>query len=371
MTNKEIQNAYVGDTQVEKICLGTDVVWPTTQPEPVYSAMPLTIEITSPGTINLKSTASGVLKNIEYKVNDGNWENMSITTAETTWNVIAGDKLQFRGNNAQYATSTADCCTFSSSTATFNAYGNIASLTDSTGYTGVTAYTTGYTFAKMFYGTKIVDASNLVLPATTLTNSCYDTMFENCYLLNAVPALPASTVATQSYRHMFTNCSGLTSVPKNLLAAATTLPDKAASSMFRNTRITEAPDLPATSVGSDCYGAMFRDNPALVVGPVICATTIGTQCCQNMFQNCTSLTTAPELHATTLARGCYQNMFNNCTSLNYIKCLATDISALDCTYNWVSGVASTGTFVKHPDMTSWSTGAKGIPTNWTVQNADI
>lgn len=29
MTNKEIQNAYVGDTQVEKIYLGTDIVWPT------------------------------------------------------------------------------------------------------------------------------------------------------------------------------------------------------------------------------------------------------------------------------------------------------------------------------------------------------
>lgn len=29
MTNNEIQNAYVDDTQVEKIYLGTDIVWPT------------------------------------------------------------------------------------------------------------------------------------------------------------------------------------------------------------------------------------------------------------------------------------------------------------------------------------------------------
>lgn len=30
MTNKEIQNAYVGDTQVAKICLGADVVYEAT-----------------------------------------------------------------------------------------------------------------------------------------------------------------------------------------------------------------------------------------------------------------------------------------------------------------------------------------------------
>ena len=59
----------------------------------------------------------------------------------------------------------------------------------------------------------------------------------------------------------------------------------------------------------------------------------------------------------------------NCESLNYIKCLATDISATNCTNGWVSGVAATGTFVKASSMTSWTTGTSGIPTGWTVQNA--
>ena len=88
-----------------------------------------------------------------------------------------------------------------------------------------------------------------------------------------------------------------------------------------------------------------------------------------MFQNCKKLTTAPELPATTLVGGCYQNMFKGCTSLNYIKCLATDISASNCTNNWVNGVSSTGTFVKNSNMTSWTEGANGIPNNWTVQDA--
>ena len=61
-------------------------------------------------------------------------------------------------------------------------------------------------------------------------------------------------------------------------------------------------------------------------------------------------------------------MFSGCSSLNYIKCLATDISATDCTGNWVSGVASTGTFVKNASMTSWTEGTSGIPNGWTVQD---
>ena len=62
-------------------------------------------------------------------------------------------------------------------------------------------------------------------------------------------------------------------------------------------------------------------------------------------------------------------MFYNCTNLNYIKCLATNISATVCTASWVIGVASSGTFVKNPNMSSWTTGVNGIPYNWTVQDA--
>jgi hypothetical protein len=87
-----------------------------------------------------------------------------------------------------------------------------------------------------------------------------------------------------------------------------------------------------------------------------------------MFYGCTGLTQAPELPATNLASHCYQYMFQSCTSLNYIKCLATDISANTCTSGWVNGVSGSGTFVKDPNMNSWTTGIDGIPTGWTVQD---
>jgi len=48
--------------------------------------------------------------------------------------------------------------------------------------------------------------------------------------------------------------------------------------------------------------------------------------------------------------------------------LATNISASDCTRNWVNGVANTGTFAQARGA-SWSRGVSGIPNGWTVANS--
>lgn len=97
-------------------------------------------------------------------------------------------------------------------------------------------------------------------------------------------------------------------------------------------------------------------------------TTLGQYCFHGMFRGCTSLVKVHNLPAVTLKEGCYMGMFFGCTNLNYIKMLATDISATNCLDHWVYGVSSTGTFVKHPDMTSLPTGINGIPGGWTVVN---
>ena len=145
-----------------------------------------------------------------------------------------------------------------------------------------------------------------------------------------------------NFYSLFFGCTGLTSA-NNLILPATTLTSGCYSSMFRGcTNLTTAPELPATTLASSCYSRMFSR---------------------------TNLTTAPELPATTLAQNCYNAMFEYCVNLNYIKCLATDISARRATSIWVNGVSSTGTFVKNPDMSSWGTGADGIPTGWTIQDA--
>jgi hypothetical protein len=128
--------------------------------------------------------------------------------------------------------------------------------------------------------------------------------------------------------------------------------------------------LPATTLAYSCYGQMFTSCTSLTTAPELPATTLSNSCYNYMFRGCTSLTAAPELPATTLANSCYGSMFYGCSNLNYIKMLATDVSASKCFYEWVWGVAGTGTFVKHPNMNSLPTGGiSGIPYGWTVVDA--
>lgn len=63
-------------------------------------------------------------------------------------------------------------------------------------------------------------------------------------------------------------------------------------------------------------------------------------------------------------------MFKGCTSLHYVKCLATNIRSTYCTSQWLDGVSTSGTFVKAKDMTSWGSGESGIPSGWTVEDAE-
>jgi hypothetical protein len=115
---------------------------------------------------------------------------------------------------------------------------------------------------------------------------------------------------------------------------------------------------------------MFYYCTSLTTAPELPATTLAEGCYIYMFSGCTSLTAAPELPATTLVNSCYKNMFNGCTNLNYIKCLATKVIS-GSTDSWVNGVPSTGTFIKHPSMRIWTTGTSGIPSGWTVVDAEL
>lgn len=95
--------------------------------------------------------------------------------------------------------------------------------------------------------------------------------------------------------------------------------------------------------------------------------------CRWMFSGCTLLTHSPELLITSIASNyAFGEMFNGCTNLRHIKCTTTTFGTYDnyCLSNWVKNVSPIGTFVKHPDAT-WSTGRSGIPSGWTVEDADI
>ena len=129
------------------------------------------------------------------------------------------------------------------------------------------------------------------------------------------------------------------------------------------------PILSGTGLNNYCYANMFSDCTSLTGITDLPATTMKTGCYMGMFSGCTSLETAPVLSATNLVASSYTSMFDGDENLSYIKCLATGITAADCTTNWVRGVADSGTFVKKASMATWTTGDNGIPVGWTVDSA--
>ncbi len=169
-----------------------------TQPSP-YIAMPLTVETTSAGIIKITSPKVGM----KYSKNGG--EKASATTnADISISVVAGDGT----NITSYYGSK-----FTGGTATYKVYGNIMSLVDETGFATNATLPSTYTFAHLFQGnTKLTDAGNLILPATTLTQYCYLYMFNGCTNLETAPVLPATTLAQGCYNRMFYNCVNLNSV---------------------------------------------------------------------------------------------------------------------------------------------------------------
>ena len=211
--------------------------------------------------------------------------------------------------------------------------------------------------------TKLTTAPEL--PATQLAEGCYSGMFLSCSSLTSTPELPATQLADYCYNCMFYGCSSLTTAPK---LPATQLTDSCYSSMFFNcTSLTKVPDLPATQLADYCYSSMFSCCSSLITASELPATTLADSCYSSMFFNCTSLIKAPDLPARTLTPECYRYMFWNCNKLKYIRCLATDLSASQCTENWMEYVPcdSERAFVKVANAT-WSRGCDGIPENWTI-----
>jgi hypothetical protein len=278
---------------------------------------------------------------LSYSLDEGvTWIELPAETQTPV--VTSGNKIMFKGQMVpEYSYGIGN---FNSSTGSFNVMGNIMSLLYGDNFMNQTDLQgMEYAFDELFLDCyDLVDAHDLILPAKTLANYCYEYMFDGCVSLTTAPELPATTLANYCYRNMFNGCTSLTTVP----------------------------ELPATTLENGCYRNMFSGCTSLTTAPELPATTLALYGYYNMFFGCTSLTTAPELPATTLARNCYRSMFQNCSRLNYIKAMFTTTPSDTYTSNWVSGVSSTGTFVKNSAATWNVIGDNGIPSGWTVETAN-
>ena len=332
-----------------------------------------------------------------YKSTDQeNWEKMGNTqSTPITATVAPNGKLYLKATtNSWYSNeSNFNNIYYDGS---FNIGGNIMSLLYGDNFYGQTTLSYNNTFRKLFYLRTVLDATKLMLPATTLSENCYRDMFARSSLVRP-PQLPATKLAPYCYSGMF-QMTGLSTAP---VLPATTLADSCYFGMFFRTSLRTAPALPATTLTRCCYQEMFRECSNLTTAPtelpattlaigcyyamfegcsnlttaprILPATTLAKQCYNYMFRYCYTLTTAPELPAKTLVEKCYQGMFNNGSlaapaALNKVIIYADDISATDCLSSWLGNAAANGDFYNLGGAT-YTSGASGIPNGWTVHTS--
>lgn len=315
-----------------------------------YSTQYLSFVAIENGTFKFTSTSGN---SIDYSIDSGTtWTTLASGVDSPT--ITSGSTIMWRGSNMIISrTDPYGIGTFSS-TGKFDVEGNIMSLIYGDDF--IDKYSLSgkdYVFMDLFKSCpNVVNAKNMVLPATTLSQSCYRNMFyayNTASSLITVPVeLPATTMANNCYWAMFQHCSGLTSVSEDYL--------------------------PATTLAQSCYCNMFSRTTALKNIPKLPATTLAVGCYYNMFLapiNTTAMTTTESflLPATTLVQDCYRNMFNGRKGVSKITCLATSgINTNNSTTQWLQSVSTSGTFTRASSSVTWPTGVNGRPIGWTLAN---
>ena len=155
----------------------------------------------------------------------------------------------------------------------------------------------------------LIDYNNM--DTAELSDGCFSNLFyESSHLTDAAKLILPDKTATNCFKQMFYNCS----------------------------KLTKAPKLPATTLADGCYRALFY--------------------------GCTSLINAPELPAKWTSADCYKELFYGCSKLNSLTVYADYIGSYQCLMDWLSGVASSGTF-RNLGSATYDRGPSGIPVGWT------
>ena len=183
------------------------------------------------GYLSFKFVTDGTVKwqnvkgDIEYSKNGGStWTAFNGATVSAT----TGDEIWFKGSlTGGCGANTEKSSSKFYTSGYFFASGNIQSLCGF--YNTLQVYHFSYLFSKCSF-LNIDENNKLLLPATTLADSCYYYMFQGCASLTTAPELPATTLAYSCYSSMFQGCASLTTAPE---LPAETLADYCYKSMFQ------------------------------------------------------------------------------------------------------------------------------------------
>lgn len=330
MTNTEIATAskiMLGTVEAVAMYIGSTLIWPQGggQQEHDYSQDYFTIEsLEDNNTIKIAKTKSPANLSLSYSTDNGStWTDLTISAGQDFTTINTGDKIIFKGVNNSFSSAWDSYYRFNTSK-NFKVYGNAMSLLFGDNFTSNSEFTSGTThnLCGLFYGTTtLIDASNLILPATICTISCYNGMFRGCTnLVNGPKLLPALDVPQDGYSSMFEEC----------------------------VKLTEGPEINATTVsGNTALNRMF---------------------CMNRNSKVTAaMTKSPILRITNPSAyyNVYQQLFCGNGNITEVTILAqgTNLSF----NNWLNNTNSGGV-IKKPQATTLKSGNSGVPNTWTTQD---
>ena len=242
--------------------------------------------------------------NREYSVWEGETIDAQKYDDESYRLYIKGlNNAQIGGNDADYA--------WKINADRVSLYGNIMSLIN--WQTLPLSIPSNCCFSHLFANNNVVYVSPSFLPATGLTEDCYNNLFAKCRHLENTPQLPANELAKSCYNSMFLDCIMLEEAPS---LPATSMVVSCYQNMFRGcTSLITPPELNASSLAEECYSHMFVDCISLENPPLLNAILLKDSCYYAMFQGDVSLKSMPNLPATALASHCYTSMFQGCVKL--------------------------------------------------------
>lgn len=389
MTNLEIDNAYVGSDQVEKIYLGADIVWEMTQPEPVVplppiedgTYTPLSFLMLQDGYVGLRclsgmgatqaSYALGTPKSLVYEIYgpnyvppEGKWITGQTTVSSGTLTITnqefgqkelifvpSGYTICFFGpddNQGGLATYSGTSMSSLDTRWCFDAFYVSGSASNTALVYGNTLsiLMTEYAFWRLGRGSLVVNPGiyangglfyDYNLPETS--KIAFPSNIEDTF--KVVDTEGHMGLPERCCYQMFMGCQKLTKAPK-FASYLDELPSYCCYTMFGEcTNLTTAPEFSVQEGGSydfeiqsvkyQACAYMFKGCTSLTTAPELPATSLSGRCYSNMFEGCTSLTTAPStLPATTLYSTCYQRMFKDCSSLTTAPVLPADTLPFSC-----------------------------------------
>lgn len=257
-----------------------------------------------------------------YTDDDHFWKYFEKTDKTAAYEILSltlhdSQKIRFKANNQEFKKK---CFYFSEATKKLtgiNVSGNIQTLSFGDDYKNLQNHAT-YCSA-LFSNCVNWTFNGLTLPATKLTDSCYNQMFYNCQKIVEIPEgfLPATTATNYCYSYMFAKCSNLLTIPESLL--------------------------PATTLSELCYSGMFSD--------------------------CQKITKSPVLPARTMVKRCYERMFANCSRLEEITFNGDKLDET-VSEDWVKDIYTYGKFIStNKSLPNYEKGFNTIPVNWIIDGA--